>query len=133
MRLLAGGLALALAGCGGIAVPAGKRAVRVDTENVSGANCTGEGKDGVRYFWRDTPALIAVRERAFPFVLICEKPGYKKAAVIVDERSLDIPEDAPFMVQLQRGMKKMVRTATPGPKGEDAVILVRVPMERAGR
>lgn len=133
MKILAAGLALFLAGCGGLIIPAGKRAVRVDTDDVSGANCAGDGKDGVRYFWRGTPAMITVREASFPFVLTCEKPGYKNAVVIVDERSLQIPEDAPLIVELHRAAKGIIRSVVRGPSGEEAVILVRVPMERKGR
>ena len=133
MKILAAGLVLMFAGCGGLSVPAGKRAVRVDTDGVFGANCAGDGKDGVRYFWRDTPAMIAVREASFPFVLTCEKLGYKKTVVIVDERSLQIPEDAPLAVELHRAAKGIIGSIIRGPSGEEAVILVRVPMERKGR
>ncbi|MBI4252107.1 MAG: hypothetical protein HY618_06570 [Candidatus Tectomicrobia bacterium] len=74
--------ALLLAGCA-LAPAAGTQEVTVEVVNAPGAECRGEDLQGRKYQWTNTPATAALPWLGGPINLACEKPGFKKLALIL--------------------------------------------------
>lgn len=80
--LLAALLALFLGGCA--STPAAlTQEVTVEVVNTPGAECRGEDLQGRAYRWAPTPAAAALPRLGGPINLACEKPGFKKLALIL--------------------------------------------------
>ncbi|OGL60548.1 MAG: hypothetical protein A3J27_07175 [Candidatus Tectomicrobia bacterium RIFCSPLOWO2_12_FULL_69_37] len=73
---------LLLAGCA--SAPAlVTQEVAIEVVNAPGASCTGEDLQGRTYQWPKTPAAAALPRLGGPINLACEKPGFKKLALIL--------------------------------------------------
>ncbi len=120
-----------LLGCAPV-LPDDIRAVRVETVGAAPAFCRGFGRDGITYFWRRTPDVIAVRKTAFPLVMKCEKEGFRKAVYIVEGEAprRRQKEGGPDVGGGIRKLEEVLRLRRAPGEGH---ILVRIPLEPLGK
>lgn len=101
----------------------------MDTMNVIGAFCRGDGRDGRVYNWRRTPDVIAVPKDAFPLIVTCEKPGFRKTVSVVEGQEYRSPPPKSFKESVRRAVNYFTNTFRKEPVESSEPLHVRVLME----
>jgi len=115
--------------CTVVYLPENTRAVRMETLNVTGAFCRGDGRDGRTYNWRRTPDLIAVSKNAFPLIVTCEKPGFRKSISIVEGQVYRSLPPKNFKDSVRNAVNSFANTFREEPVEDDQPLHVRISME----
>ncbi len=122
-------LPIFLSACTVVYLPENTLAVRMDTMNVVGAFCRGEGRNERVYNWRRTPEVIAVPKDAFPLIVTCEKPGFRKTVSIVEGQEHKSPPPENFKESVRSAVNSFTNTFREEPVESNEPLHVRVSME----